>query len=345
MDEFDDILNELGINNNQTSTAEPIVSTNPFHGFMSEEDLNDILTENGLSPVQFDEVEEIEPLALPEVLEETLECNQNDNVEIDTSTLDSLISTPAQQAEPLITPNSPTLLINDATSRFSGAEWFSKIQEQKILIAGIGGIGSNLAFQIARMAPDTLILYDNDTVESVNMSGQLFSRRDVGRTKTDAMVEMINDYTTASTVWGISDLYTENTDPCNVMMCGFDNMEARKTFFNSWFKHINKESTDKSKCLFLDGRLSMDTLQIICLTGDDDINIKRYQEKFLFSDEEAEETICSMKQTTYLACMIGSIMTNIFTNWVAQSLNPNTLYDVPFFIEYNAPYMTFKVEH
>lgn len=345
MDEFDDILNELGINNNQTSTPEPIVSTNPFHGFMSEEDLNDILAENGLSPVQFDEAEEVEPLALPEVLEEIPECNQNDNVEIDSSTSDSSINTLVQQVEPLITPNSPTLLINDATSRFSGAEWFSKIQEQKILIAGIGGIGSNLAFQIARMAPDTLILYDNDNVESVNMSGQLFSRGDVGRTKTDAMVEMINNYTTANTVWGISDLYTENTDPCNVMMCGFDNMAARKLFFNSWLKHINKESTDKSKCLFLDGRLSMDTLQVICLTGDDDINIERYQEKFLFSDEEAEETICSMKQTTYLACMIGSIMTNIFTNWVAQSLNPNTLYDVPFFIEYNAPYMTFKVEH
>lgn len=336
MDEFDNILNELGINNNQTSTAEPIVSTNPFHGFMSEEDLNDILAENGLSPVQFDEAEEIEPLALPDSVEDIPEHIIGENIEIEAS---------IQHTEPLITPNSPTLLLNDATSRFSGAEWFSKIQEQKVLIAGIGGIGSNLAFQIARMAPDTLILYDNDNVESVNMSGQLFGIGDVGRSKVDAMVEMINSYTTARTVWGISDLYTENTDPCNVMMCGFDNMEARKTFFNSWIKHVNKESTDKSKCLFLDGRLSMDTLQVLCLTGDDDINIKRYQEKFLFSDEEAEETICSMKQTTYLACMIGSIMTNIFTNWVAQSLNPNTLYDVPFFIEYNAPYMTFKVEH
>jgi hypothetical protein len=49
-----------------------------------------------------------------------------------------------------------------------------------------------------------------------------------------------------------------------------------------------------------------------------------------------------MKQTTYLACMIGSIMTNLFTNWAANLLDPIIPYDLPFFTEYDAQNMIFK---
>ena len=91
-------------------------------------------------------------------------------------------------------------------------------------------------------------------------------------------------------------------------------------------------------------RLSIDTLQIFCISGEDAYNIDRYENDFLFSDREADHTVCSMKQTTYLACMIGSLMTNLFTNWVANSLNPIVPYDLPFFTEYDAQNMIFRTE-
>lgn len=37
--------------------------------------------------------------------------------------------------------NSPTLLVEDVTSRFSGASWYDKIRTKIILLAGLGGIG------------------------------------------------------------------------------------------------------------------------------------------------------------------------------------------------------------
>ena len=40
-----------------------------------------------------------------------------------------------------IPTNSATLLINDATSRFSSAIWYENIQTKTITLAGIGGIG------------------------------------------------------------------------------------------------------------------------------------------------------------------------------------------------------------
>ena len=71
----------------------------------------------------------------------------------------------------------------------------------------------------------------------------------------------------------------------------------------------------------------------------------RYEEEFLFDDSEADETVCSMKQTSYLAAMIGSIITNLFTNWCANLVEPIVPYDLPFFTEYNAQHMIFKTEH
>jgi hypothetical protein len=127
------------------------------------------------------------------------------------------------------------------------------------------------------------------------------------------------------------------------MMCGFDNMEARRIFYTSWHDHVmSKPVEERRNCLFLDGRLSMTDLQVFCITGDDAINAAIYRDKYLFSDSEAEHTVCSMKQTTYLACMIGSIMTNLFTNWAANLLDPIIPYDLPFFTEYDAQNMIFK---
>lgn len=256
-----------------------------------------------------------------------------------------IIHEEATAEEPLVPLNSPTLLLDESTTRFSGAEWFNEIQKKSIIIAGCGGIGSNLVFQLARMVPASMVLYDDDTVEMVNMAGQLFARNDIGMAKVTAIANMITAYTNMQNIYAIQGKFGPTTEAGDIMMCGFDNMDARRTFFERWLLHVeDKPLEEQRNCLFLDGRLSLDTLQVLCIAGDDRFNINRYRSEFLFSDEEAEHTVCSMKQTTYLACMIGSIMVNLFTNWVANSLDPIIPYDLPFFTEYDAQNMIFKTE-
>ena len=248
-------------------------------------------------------------------------------------------------SEPLIPENSPTLTTDVSTSRFSGAEWYELVKEQQIIIGGAGGIGSWLAFQVARLSPSLIALYDDDIVETGNLSGQLFSRLDVNKTKVKAIESVITKYNEHYCVHGIPSRFTEYTEAGDVMMCGFDNMEARKVFFRSWLSHVYSLSENKRKeCLFLDGRLSMGILQVFCITGDDSYSIQKYSESYLFDDADADETICSMKQTTYMACMIGSIMTNLFVNFVANLTDPVLPYDLPFFTEYDAQNMIFKTE-
>lgn len=276
-------------------------------------------------------------------LEEAVEnCNQAMDEFVE-STTNAAQGTPPEES--LILLNSPTLLIDGSTSRFSGAEWYNEIQKARIIVAGCGGIGSNLIFQLARMIPANITIYDDDNVELVNMAGQLFSYTDIGKAKVNAIVGMVSNYTSMRHINAINDKFTLDTEAGDIMMCGFDNMGARETFFESWVKHLEgKTGEERAKCLYLDGRLDISTLQILCIRGDDTYNIRRYQKEFLFKDYEAEQTVCSMKQTTYLACMIGSLMVNLFTNFVAGTLNPILPYDLPFFTEYDAQNMIFNTE-
>lgn len=333
---------------------ETLPSETPQPVDLSEEALEEIFQEYGFHEVQdAEEYVEIRPVedtpitldsdSIAEAEEEEEEAGDTEEEEEEVNTEAPASSSP--ELPPPLPENSPTLLMDDSTSRFSGTEWYNAITQKHVVIAGVGGIGSNLAFQIARMHPAVLSLFDPDVVEEANMSGQLFGRDDIGKYKVSAIYDMLYNYAPSPIIYTHRNRFLATNNPYNIMMCGFDNMEARKTFFNVWKNNVvSLEDDHKKECLYLDGRLSIDMLQVFCITGDDTYNMQRYEQEFLFSDAEAEETVCSMKQTTYLASMIASLMTNLFVNFVANSLDPVIPYDLPFFTQYDAQNMLFKTE-
>lgn len=244
-----------------------------------------------------------------------------------------------------IPKNSGSLLVDESTSRFSSAIWYQKIQEKVIILAGVGGIGSYVGFLLARMKPTSLFIYDPDVVEAVNMSGQLYNVNDIGNSKVSALSNMISLYSDFNSVFAVPERFDSDSEASDIMICGFDNMEARKQFFNSWYRHVlSKPEEERKNCLYIDGRLAAEEFQVLCIKGDDNYNISRYSNEFLFSDTEADETICSYKQTTFMANMIASFMVNLFVNFVANQCNPLIERDLPFYTTYNAETMYYKTE-
>lgn len=240
--------------------------------------------------------------------------------------------------------NSGSILVSEETSRFSGAIWFDNIQTKIITIAGLGGIGSYVAFLLARLHPDHLYLYDDDTVEAGNMSGQLYAAQDVGTHKVNGTIRICSDFARYYDCVGFCERYTEESVATKIMICGFDNMNARRIFYCKWKELvINSTEDDKKESLFIDGRLAAESFQVLCIKGDDARAMAKYESEFLFSDAEAEETVCSYKQTTFMANMIGSVMVNLFVNFCANECNPLVPRDLPFFTEYSADTMYFKV--
>ena len=249
-----------------------------------------------------------------------------------------------EEAAFIIPVPSATLDVDETTARFSSAIWFEKIKEQTVVLAGLGGIGSYVAFLLSRMHPRNLFLYDDDTVEAVNLAGQMFGNHNIGERKAYAIGRMVRDMSNYMATYCINEKYIESSQVSEVMICGFDNMEARKVFFNNWVKYVESKPKEEQKnCFFIDGRLAAEEFQVFGIRGDDTFNIVKYAKEYLFSDAEADETLCSYKQTSYMANMIGSVMVNLFTNFVANSIEDN-IRELPFLTTYDGSTMTFKTK-
>jgi len=78
-----------------------------------------------------------------------------------------------------------------ALERRWGAAAFVKLRVSSVLVAGCGGLGSNVALCLARAGIGFLALYDFDQVEAANLDRQLFFADQVGRFKAEALAENV----------------------------------------------------------------------------------------------------------------------------------------------------------
>lgn len=245
--------------------------------------------------------------------------------------------------------NSSDYTLTQMSSRFSSAIWYDEVKSKTITLAGLGGIGSYVAYLLSRLNPAYMYIYDDDTVEPANMSGQMFSIDDLGSSKVAAVTRLLHKYSNYFNLYGLPERFNSDSGGTEIMICGFDNMEARKTFFNVWKSCVmNAAEIDRKHYLFIDGRLAAEEFQVLCIRGDDSFNIERYEKEWLFSDDEADATVCSYKQTTFMANMIGSIIVNLFVNFCANDIegeeHPFIERDLPFLTTYDASMMMFKTE-
>lgn len=103
-----------------------------------------------------------------------------------------------------------------------------KVQET-IHIVGCGSVGSTVAELLARYGLRKFILWDMDTVESKNIVNQIYTERDVGRPKVEALRDILSDINPA-----IKDSCLLKPDGWNghnlsgYVFLAVDNIEVRK---------------------------------------------------------------------------------------------------------------------
>ncbi len=75
-----------------------------------------------------------------------------------------------------------------------GSNNLSKIQNTKVLVLGLGGVGSYAIEALARSGINNLIIVDKDRVDITNINRQLIAlHSNIGRYKTDIVEERIKD--------------------------------------------------------------------------------------------------------------------------------------------------------
>ncbi len=213
--------------------------------------------------------------------------------------------------------------------RFKDAPWMGL--ELEVIIGGAGGIGSWLSLFLARQGVQ-ITLFDMDTVEQVNLGGQLFSENHIGMMKVEAVADISSDF--ANAIIDQEGEYTKDSITHKYVFSAFDNMKARTIMFEKWAA----QATDDS--IFIDGRLLAEEGSIYVVTK---AKIEEYR-KTLFSDEEVLLVSCSYKSTSHCSALIASLMTSCFNNYITNIKAGIDLREVPFNINFQLPVLNFEIK-
>lgn len=318
------------------------INNNPLSDIEISEILGESSSQAGIYANVVDTpCEVVEPLAIPESIDNDWE--KYHPIASDTIMEDVAAMLDNQPQPELDDTQLMKELSNAQTLRFKGASWYDNMKNAEIIVAGVGGIGSWVTLLLSRMTPSSIILFDDDSVELANMAGQCYMEDSIGSSKVTAIQDLCEKMSRYKSIIGFNEKYTQESATADIMICGFDNMVARKDFFRSWIRHLNtKSESEKKKCIFIDGRLLMEEFQILAMAGDDVENQSLYKEKFLFSDAEMVAPLCSQKQTSHMAAMIASMMVGILTNFMAPCKEWEIPRKVPFLTEFDMPSMLFK---
>lgn len=115
---------------------------------------------------------------------------------------------------------------------------YRKVKQGSVAVAGLGGLGSNIAVMLARTGVGRLLLVDFDTVEPSNLNRQNYSIRHLGMNKTDALrmqIEEINPFISMET--RNARVSSENVEEIfsgyDILCEAFDRPEAKSDLVNT----------------------------------------------------------------------------------------------------------------
>lgn len=121
-----------------------------------------------------------------------------------------------------------------------------KLLQGKVAIAGLGGLGSNIAVALARAGVGTLHLIDFDVVDISNLNRQQYRIRDIGRKKTEALAEIIRDINpfvqlkldcVRVNADNVQELFREEDIVCEA----FDQAKEKAMLVDAFFSSFKKE--------------------------------------------------------------------------------------------------------
>ena len=94
----------------------------------------------------------------------------------------------------------------------SGADMMEVIASKRVIIFGVGGVGSWCAESLVRSGIEQLTIVDSDRVCMTNVNRQLMATtKTVGKVKVDVLKERLLDINPAANITAIQDIYSAET--------------------------------------------------------------------------------------------------------------------------------------
>lgn len=121
---------------------------------------------------------------------------------------------------------------------------YETLRSASAAIAGLGGLGSNIAVSLTRAGVGRLMLVDFDRVELSNLNRQQYFVRHIGRYKTEALTEILRDINPyveihSQTVRVTEENASEIFKDYNIVCEAFDRPENKAMLINTLLTENN----------------------------------------------------------------------------------------------------------
>jgi len=118
-----------------------------------------------------------------------------------------------------------------------------KVKQGRVAIAGLGGVGSNIAVMLARIGVGYLLLVDFDIVEPSNLNRQSYYIRHLGLLKTEALRSQLTEINPfiqieTRTVRVEQGNVVELFGGCDILCEAFDKPEAKAMLVNTALEQL-----------------------------------------------------------------------------------------------------------
>ncbi|RLF58488.1 MAG: hypothetical protein DRN27_05355 [Thermoplasmata archaeon] len=203
-----------------------------------------------------------------------------------------------------------------------------KIQQTKVLMVGLGSVGSWALLNLVKMGINNIKAYDFDTIEKHNFANQVFSDKDIGKNKANVMQSMIADYfpNEDHKILCFPDKFEGGITKQHIVCAIADTMTTRKILWKTAQESLSVK-------LFLDVRIAGAYLQCISIDMNNDNDVEWMNDPdwdLMFDDSEMEPVKCTEKGIIYSAQMGALHYANAIGMWANENIN-----EYPRWIEYD----------
>lgn len=200
---------------------------------------------------------------------------------------------------------------------------------KEVTVIGLGGIGSFLIQTLGIMGFQIVRGYDDDAMESHNLSSTAYDFDDVGLAKVKCAEKLWNRVTSPEQrFYGIEKRFglSDKTSP-NMIICT-DDMESRKIIYRMWW---NRHGKTNPNAWIVDARMGATSIEVVTCKG---IAEQNYFEHWI-PTSSVPPAPCSMKHTVFattnvvsiVASQVHSLVANLcYYDYIWSSLSPITIH-------------------
>ena len=176
-----------------------------------------------------------------------------------------------------------------------------KLVKLSVTVIGCGAVGSFTVLTLAKMGVTDITVYDGDKVEEHNLPNQWYKPDHVGMNKTDALWDIIQDFTGVELK---ANAYHYSRETLRgIVICCVDTMDTR---LKIW-REVKKYQPE----LYLDTRMGAEVGKVLVVHPSLPASCRKYKED-LYPSSEAFQAPCTAKATIYcasgLAAHVGSMV-------------------------------------